>query len=314
MLVFWISLVLILIFLIAGLVLVNYVFVRKPFPDVTDPVILQDSQWVKYEKTILPAAQWLRQQPVKPLQVLSYDNKLLYGRFVPCENAKATILFFHGYRSSYAVDFSGSMKDYHDQGYNLLLVDQRAHGLSQGRYITFGIKERYDVLSWVTYLSMMLGDDHPMFLCGLSMGATTVCMAADMEFPANIRGIIADCGFTSPGDILRYLVKERYHLPPKPVVWLLNVYARLFAGFGLEAWSTKAALEHTRLPVAFFHGLDDKLVPDYMSRESFEACAGEKVLLEVPGADHGTSYLKDKKGYQQTLAAFLEIHLKDRRP
>lgn len=307
----WILLGLIAVLFAIGLALLNYTCGRRPQPDFSDPSSLENSSWAPHAANITAACQWLEAQPVQPLQVVSYDNKLLFARFVPCENAKATILLFHGYHSHYAVDFSASMRYYHECGYNLLLVDQRAHGRSQGRFLTFGVRERYDVLSWVTYLSLMLGHEHPMFLCGLSMGASTVCMAADLDFPGNVRGIIADCGFTSPADILGYLIRLKYRLPPKPVIAFLNIFTRLFAGFGLRQWSTTEALARTTLPVILFHGLDDDFVPCWMSRKSYEACAGEKQLLEFPGADHGVSYLVDTPRYQQALARFLEQNLTD---
>ena len=308
MLIVWILLVILAVLFIAGLSLFDFAFVRRRIPDPTTEEGREKGGWEKYEKGIIAGSQWLAQQEVKPLQVISYDGKRLYGRFVPCENAKGTILFFHGYRSHYQVDFSASMQFYHELGYHMLFVDQRAHGLSQGRFITFGVKERLDVLSWVTYLSMMLGEEHPMFLSGLSMGATTVLMASDMEFPANVRGIIADCGFTSPEGILRELAERNYHIPGKLATAVLNVYAMIFAGIRLDQWSTMDALKHTKLPVLLTHGLADTLVPSWMSERAFDACASEKRIELFPEAGHGVSYLVDKPRYQKALVEFFEKH------
>ena len=308
MVVVWILLAVLAVLLMTGYGLFRYTFVRRPIPDPTTAEGREKGGWNKYEKGIIAGSQWLAQQEVKPLQVISYDGKRLYGRFVPCEQAKGTILFFHGYRSHYQVDFSASMRFYHELGYHMLFVDQRAHGLSGGSVITFGVKERLDVLSWVTYLSLMLGEEHPMFISGLSMGATTVLMAADMEFPANVRGIIADCGFSSPADILLHVVERHYPVPGKLAVGVLNLYTRVLAGFGLKDWSTVDALRHTGLPVLLTHGLADTLVPSRMSEEAFEACAAERQLELFPDAGHGVSYLQDRPRYQKVLADFLEKH------
>ena len=311
MTVLWIILAVLAVLLFFGYRLAAFAFKRRPIPDPTDPEVLKNSNWLQYEPHISNGAAWLKNQTVQELRVISYDNKLLYGRFIPCENARGTIIQFHGYRSHFAVDFSASMKFYHEQGFHMLIVDHRAHGNSEGKWITFGVKERYDVLSWVTYLSLMLGEDHPIFLGGLSMGASTVCMAADLEFPGNVRGIIADCGFTSPAEILGYMAHKMYHVPGSIAVAFLNIFARLFAGFGLYQCSAVDALRNTKLPVAFFHGTGDTLVPCEMSRKSFEACAGEKVLTEFPGAEHGVSWLSDPARYKQVLLAFLEKHLSE---
>ncbi len=291
---------------VVGLSAFHYVFLRRPVPNPMTPEGREKGHWEPYAEQIETAAKWLEKQAVKPLQVTSYDGKQLYGRFVERENAKGTIIFFHGYRSHFGVDFSASMKFYHSQGYNALYCDQRAHGLSEGRVITFGVKERMDVMSWVTYMSLMLGEDHPIFLSGLSMGASTVLMAADMEFPANVRGIIADCGFTSPGNQIRYILNRDYHLPVMATTAFLNIFTCLFGGFHLDEWSTELALENARYPVLIVHGMEDSLVPCAMSRHAFEACTSKAQLALFPEAEHGLSYLTDKPRYQKLLLDFLE--------
>lgn len=291
---------------VLGLQLVRFIFGRSPVPDALDPEAVQRFPWLQSESFISQGVAWLKMQPVQELTVVSYDGLRLHGRFVPAENAKATILQFHGYRSHYTVDFSASMQYFHDRGYNLLLVDQRAHAQSEGRWTTFGIKERFDVLSWVTYLALMLGEEHPLFLNGLSMGASTVCMAAELELPGNVVGIVADCGFTSPAEILSIMAKQQYHVPGWLATGFLNVFSHLLCGFGLWDSSTPEALAHTNIPTALFHGLSDPLVPCAMSRKAFDACASRKRLTEFPGAEHGTSWLTDTPRYQAVLEEFME--------
>ncbi len=80
------------------------------------------------------------------------------------------------------------MPVYHDLGFNLLLVDQRAQNGSAGRYITFGVRESRDVRPWVELHNREFGPE-PVFLGGVSMGATTVLMAAGGPLPENVRGL-----------------------------------------------------------------------------------------------------------------------------
>ena len=141
------------------------------------------------------------------------------------------------------------------------------------------------------------------------MGATTVLMASCFEFPANVRCIIADCGFTSPYEIAKSVLHRDY--PKAPLRLLLPVcgfFTRLFAGFGLKDASTLDALRESRYPVFFLHGTGDTFVPCEMTKQAYDACASEKTLLLIEGADHGKSYVKEPARVQQALRQFLAAY------
>ncbi len=307
----WILLALLALVLAAlGAAAVCFVSLRRDLPDMTVAENLEQSHYAALKDEILQGVAWLRAQPVRQLHVESYDGLLLHAQFVPRENAKGTILFFHGYRSSWTIDFSISLPFYHAQGYNLLIVDQRAHGGSEGRFITFGVRERYDVLSWVTYASQLLGLEHPLFLAGLSMGATTVLMASCFAFPANVRGILADCGFTEPYAIMKHVMHSYMRrVPAGPVLAVTNAATKLAAGFGLHEASTLTAVAHANYPILFVHGKADTFVPCQMSQQAYDACTSEKSIVLVDGAEHGRSYLTDRPRVQSALENFLEQHL-----
>lgn len=249
---------------------------------------------------------WIEAQESRPMAVRSYDGLTLRARFFPCENARATVLLFHGWRSEGSIDFSCGMPFYRSLGMNLLLVDQRAQGKSDGRFMTFGVRERHDVHTWVRAVNEMSGAEQPVFLAGLSMGATTVLMSAGDAFPENVCGILADCGFTSPEAIISEVMRAR-RLPPKLLLPLLAVPAKWFAGFGLREYSTLTAMRRCHLPMFFAHGEKDGFVPCEMTKENFSACAsGDKTLLLVPNAGHGKSYLLAQEEYEAKAAAFFD--------
>lgn len=301
--------VLLLLAAIASYTMLQISVLRHPMPDLSDPKVLRHTKWHDWEPQITAGVKWLQSRRPEEMQVVSFDGKLLYGRFVPHENAKGTIVFFHGYRSSYVLDFAFALEFYYGQGFNLLICDQRAHNKSKGNCTTFGVKERHDVVSWTTYLSMLLGEDHPIYLAGLSMGASTVLMASNLEHSANLRGVIADCGFTSPKAIMTHVAKNKMHLPAKLLVPILGVLTRLFCGFALDECSTTDALAQTKLPILLIHGTADKFVPSYMSEENFAACRSEKQLLLVDGAVHALSYVTDRPRYEAAVQDFLLSHL-----
>lgn len=257
-----------------------------------------------YADIIKGGVTWLRRQEPEDLYLTSEDGLKLHARWVPAKNPKGTVILFHGWRSSVVGDFSPSMPEYRKRGFNLLLVDQRAQNGSEGRYITFGIKERRDVKPWVELHNARFGPC-PVILGGISMGATTVLMAAGSELPENVRGVVADCGFTSPVEIMKAVGKAKIHFVPRLTLALVNLWCQALAGFDIRAYSTLEAMEQNRLPVFFVHGEADNFVPCEMTLRAYETAKCEKTLLTVPGAGHGRSFLIQRERYLKMLDAFL---------
>lgn len=265
---------------------------------------IQHSSLRRYAKELSAGFQWIAAQPSETVTIKAFDGVRLVGRYLPCDKARGTLLLFHGWRSLPEIDFGCALPFYQSLGLNLLLVNERAHGASGGRFITFGIRERRDVHRWVEWHNARFGAETPVLLGGLSMGAATVLMSCGEPFPANVRGVVADCGFTSPQDILSKIARE-HHIPQ----WFLpfvSLQTRLFAGFGLKEYSTLTALGSCRLPLLLIHGEADAFVPCEMSRRAFAASAAEdKTLMTVPNAGHGQSYLLEGDRYRRTVADFV---------
>ncbi len=254
---------------------------------------------------------WLAHRESEEIEVQSEDGFLLHGLLIPHIAPRATVILFHGWRSSWEHDFTAVLPFLYAQRLQCLLVDERAQGDSEGRWITFGVRERLDVPVWVDYAAKRFGARHPIFLQGISMGAAAVLMASDTRFSGNVRGIVADCAFTSPREIVSKVWRDRTPFPAHFAVWLLDKYARLFADFSLSERSTTQALAKAEYPVLFLHGTADKFVPCYMTKQSFEACRSEKTLLLVEGADHGMSYLVDRPRVEAAYKEFINRHLND---
>lgn len=270
----------------------------------TVPAVIRRSSVREYYDEVMQSVAAVRALPFERVSVTSFDGLRLSGRWLPAENAVGTALFFHGWRSIAELDFSAASGFYRSLGLNLLLVDQRAQGQSEGTFMTFGVREHRDVQPWLEWIGKRC-PGKPVLLAGLSMGAATVLMAAADPMPDTVRGILADCGFTSPKAIFTKVLRER-HLPARLILTPVNWLTRVFAGFDMEECSTLDALRRTKLPVLLIHGEADRFVPCEMSRENFAACASaDKTLFTVPGAPHGGSYLVDRAGYEKTVCAFV---------
>lgn len=240
----------------------------------------------------------------EPVTIRSKDGLTLAGRYYEAAPGAPLQIQFHGYRSNCVRDFSGGLQLALKSGCNVLLVDQRAHGKSQGSLLSFGILERQDCVCWAEYAAARFGPDTPIFLVGISMGAATVLMASELPLPETVAGIISDCGYSSPRAIIRKVMAEM-KVPVAPVYPLIRLGGMLFGHFDIEAASASEALKHCRKPVLFIHGEDDRFVPCSMTLENHAACASEKYLLTVPGAGHGLSYMEDYDAYAGAVSDFL---------
>lgn len=302
----WIACFVLLVLALGSLGMFIFIFVRRAVPPYDTPEALDASRWRAYRAPLYRGICWLREHQPETVTIESCDGLRLAAQFIPHANPRGALILLHGYRSSPNIDLTAGLSRYYAMGLSLLVCDQRAHGASEGRIITMGLKERYDAKAWAEYLARRLGRETPLYLGGISMGATTVLMAADLPMEANVRGIIADCGFTAPGDIVRYLIRRNYHLPAKPLAALLNLSCRLIGGFGLDQWSTVRSMERAGVPVLFFHGEADHFVPKEMTEAAYTACTSPKKLLEFPDAGHGLSFLVEPDRYVAALREFID--------
>lgn len=266
--------------------------------------------WVKrtpygiYNDYIQASHRWLKENHARDVYITSHDGLRLHGFWIPAENPKGTVLMAHGYRSTMLIDFHLGFELFHRIGMNILVPEQRTHGQSGGRFITFGVKESRDMETWLEFYHRQLGK-WPVVLYGISMGASTMLYMADRKLPGTVSGIIADCGFTSPAEILASVYRRVIHLPAAPSVWAAQLYARVFAGFSLWQKDTRKTLKNSRYPVLLIHGEEDGFVPCEMTLKAYEACKEPKQLLIVPDADHGFSFLADGYQYTATIMDFL---------
>lgn len=258
----------------------------------------------KYKETFDEGYKYLDSMKGKRVYTRSIDGLRLAATYHN-NDSETTILLFHGYRSDGRFDFACVVKYYIELGLNVLVVDQRSSGESEGKLITFGIKERYDVVKWVEFINRHYAPKN-IFLSGVSMGASTVMMAANLRLPDNVRGIIADCGFTSATDIIKRVARRAFKINATPILPLLNVGCKMFGKFSLYEIDTVKALSESDIPIFFIHGKCDNFVPCEMSEISYKAARAEKYIYLVENADHGISFLVDPIGIQKQISDFVK--------
>ena len=244
-----------------------------------------------------------RAMPHEDVSITSFDGLKLGGRYYECQKGGIVELLFHGYQGDSERDLSGGIKRCFALGRNALLIDQRAHGNSEGNVVSFGINECRDCLSWVDFTINHFGQDVKLILTGVSMGAATVMMAAGEKLPENVVCVLADCGYTSAEEIIKKVIREM-RLPANILYPFVKLGAMIFGKFDPDSNSPLEAMERCKVPVIFIHGDDDAFVPHEMSQRLYDACTSKKKLVTIKGAGHGLAYPVDKEGYVQALRDF----------
>ncbi len=240
-----------------------------------------------------------RELPFEEISVVSDDGLTLRADLLRGRGTGVTVMFFHGYKSEPACDFAAMYDFYRSLGHDLIYVHMRAHGKSDGGYIGFGALDRYDVVRW-TDRAAGLFPDNAIYLHGMSMGAASVLQSMDLELSENVRGVIADCGYSELDTLFRNLVGRLYHLP----VMFVDVFEYMNvikAGYGFKEASSVRSVSAAKVPLVYICGDSDRYVPKDMALEIYNACKSPKRLLLVPGAGHAASYMCAKDKYEALI-------------
>ncbi len=269
-------------------------------PDIPDGQIYE-----AYREDMTNWTYAIRGMNPRHFEIKSKDGLTLRGRFYELSPHAPVEILFHGYRGNAERDLNGGVFRCAAIGHSALLVDHRGSGTSDGKVITFGVKEVEDCLLWIDFVRMQFGEDVKIFLGGVSMGAATVMMASGKDLPANVQGVLADCGYSSAKEIIKKVVREM-KLPENLLYPFIKLGARIFGGFDLDATPPVEAVKSSKTPIIFLHGDTDDFVPFEMSEACFEACRSPKALVAIKGAGHGLAYPVDKEGYVEAVKAFYD--------
>ena len=226
--------------------------------------------------------------PYYKVSITSLDGFKLYGRYYKNGNSKKTLVFFHGYHADPLNNINTPGLKFLHLGYNILLITERAHGESEGKYITFGVKESDDALLWLDFLNKEYKPEE-VILWGVSMGCATVEMISN-RLPSNVKGLILDCGFTGAYEEVSYSIQRRLKIKPRITMAFMSLFANIH-GFTLEKSKAKDALKDCKTPCLFIHGKNDLMVPLSMGEENYNSCGAKKDKIIIDAAHAVSIYV-----------------------
>lgn len=263
------------------------------------------TDWTQHMPFIQKCKDAMLAEPHEDVWIQSDDGLKLHATWFPQEECKKIVICFHGYTSRGMNDYTGLSSYYLPHGYSMLLVDERAHGESEGTYIGFGFLDRMDALKWIDWVLETCGEGVQILLHGTSMGGATVLMTSGLNLPDQVKGIISDCAFTSPKEVFTHVLHTMIHLPAFPIMQISDVINRKQAGYGLDDCNAAREVQKATVPILFIHGSADTFVPCSMCDTIYENCTSPKKKLIVEGAAHAESFYKDTEAYENAMTEFL---------
>ena len=261
---------------------------------------------------------WARRKiGFREVTIRSADGLVLWAALVPgLPGCRRWAICLHGYHDTHE-SMGAIARWYNDQGWNVLIPDQRGHGSSEGDYVGWGYDERLDVVGWATYIARK-DPEAEILLHGVSMGAASVLMAAGGAMPRQVRGVVSDCSYTSIEAEMRYLLRRWRKMPggmPLPAGLMFSALRKTTlrrAGYDLRDAAPIQAVTRSKTPTLFIHGVDDDFVPASMMGKLYQAARCPKRFLWVPGADHAASVGSNPDLYWSTVSSFVKEHLPEK--
>lgn len=293
---------LLLVFFITLIVLYRVTFYTPIKTQNDDFHLTESTQFVGVEKDVYQLIVNLKQQQCEHVYTTSYDKLKLHARLYLNNKSNKVILMFHGYRGTAIRDFSGQAMHMIKKGYNVLLVDERGHGESEGHSITFGVREKRDVLTWFEFAKKKFGENKEFVFVGISMGSATILFASkDIE---GHHKFICDCPYPTVKEVLSGFI-EKLNLSSKVFYPLLNLTSIIFSHTNLNKDNAYESVKNSGHKYLIIHGEKDTIIPYQLSYQLYLENK-EKVHYELfPNTDHGVSYLTDTPRYLKVIDDFL---------
>lgn len=288
-------------FFIGGFVLYKFTFKRlkndEKFAELENPKDKKEASRV-----------WFSKQKVDVFTIKSKDNLTLKGYFLN-NNSNKIALILHGYHGRY-YSSTTQAKIFYEEGYDVLLPNNRAHDTSEGDYFTMGPKEVDDVLRWIDLL-IKRNSKYEIVLMGVSMGAhIAMSVIGDKNLPNNVKVLIEDCGYNNLKSILYDQLRTKFTPGFSKTLLLFSSFYSYISGFSLNH-SVNNSLQNMSCPILLIHGDKDNYVKTYnvyLNEEKVNANV-DKELAIFNNARHNESKLQTQK-YKETILSFIRKYIK----
>ena len=242
----------------------------------------------------------------KDVYTISSDNLKLHAHLIN-NNSNVYVIIVHPYeaRGSYMKYF---IEKFYNMGFNILAIDLRTHGESEGKIYSLGYLERLDVLAWIKYINDNYNNVQ-IILYGISMGANAVMMCCNEDNTNNVKAIIEDAGFTNAYEQLKRRLDMAYKFSFLPIVEATSLMSTIRLGFSFEDIDVKKRVAMSKIPILFIHGDKDELVDYNMVNKLYDACSSEKEKLIIKDGHHISAVFSNEDLYWNTIKNFISKYI-----
>ena len=240
-------------------------------------------------------------------QMTAFDGIKLYAYFIPAskKKTKEVVILLHGFNDMPSIMAAYAQLHLEKRDCHILIPHMRAHGMSEGKFVGYGLFDSQDIVMWMQYLETRLGDDIRIILHGRSMGAAAALMTAGSGIaPESLTGVIADSSFDTLDNQMSFLMQRNYKFQFRPFINLVQKVALKRFGFPVEKAAPLKVASRISVPVLLFHGTDDKLVPSEMSDNIYNSIRAPKRICLIEGAAHVMGYDAAPEKYSAEIDKF----------
>lgn len=271
----------------------------------------EEDDYINWQKSKKWYSRMKHLKKIENVSIKSYDNLNLAGFLIKnnIEKNNKFVIICHGFGGNHFCHLDIGMGFYKYLGYNVLFIDQRGYGDSEGEYCSMGWKESVDIYKWIKYIVKNYPNSE-IVIWGISMGGASVMRTSSMNLPKNVKLCISDCGFNNFINVAKNTLKtfKISKIIGYPLISSIITVARLRNKTNLR-YTCSEYLKKSKLPLLLIHGTNDLLVPVQNSIDIFKSYNNDKKLVLVKYADHCKASVFAKDLYWKIIYDFSKNYI-----
>jgi pimeloyl-ACP methyl ester carboxylesterase len=263
-----------------------------------------EDSWYNTIKKVLESLEEIQKLPHQTLDITSSDGLNLRGIYYPAEKeSDKTVICIHGFGSHAEREWAFPGLFYHSLGFNVLIPYQRAHGISEGKKITFGMLESFDIIKWIGKVQEITPDSQ-ILIHGLSMGGGIALELSDTNELPCIKGIISDAPTPSVEAFFYNVSHEIFGKGGEAVAKCAIDDLNKYTGLEAKNFNFVETVKDSVHPLLLSAGSMEKLEDLFDKIKQNNTCDTEIIILD--GCNHGNGMYKQTEAYQTKIKEFID--------